>query len=110
MSQAQRTQLSSVCDRVPHETGYGDFCFSRVLQPDRMKDRDWSYNKATNVLHGTHYESSTQFTPYFRSLDHGMEEWTKDDFMVGSHNVPSPELDGFERQAMTCIFRFAPIN
>jgi hypothetical protein len=83
--------------RTPRETGFGDFCFGRILKSDRMKDRDWSWSSAMNIVQGTELAKNSQFVSKYAFEAFQAGEWTKEDFAANSSNTPFVELGGFVR-------------
>jgi len=98
----------SAISSIPRETGHGDFCFGRILKFDRMKDANWSYDSAMNVLEGTELENNSQFTPKYQFEKHGIEEWTEDELFANSNNTAFAELGGFERCVKTLYASSCP--
>lgn len=85
--------------RIPRETGFGDFCFGRILKSDRMKDMRWEWEELGNVLPDNYLENNKQFdtTNRYGLAKISFEQWTAEDFAANSHNTTCVELNGYER-------------
>jgi hypothetical protein len=77
----EKLRVEGVGSRVGRETGYGDFCFGRLLGADRIR-RVWDPKNEQNP---------------------GQEEWSDEEYLAGSENARFNEIGSFKRQVARLV-------